>query len=77
MKYLLIILLISIQLVSHAQLTRPVCDVVTDLPNGFTYTGFIIQDEVSSLSLVQDYQMRFEITKDSPTGTVLYSELSF
>jgi len=74
MKNLLTMILVCFQLVAYTQLIRPDCDAVTSIPNSFTYTGFIIHDQVSSLSLVQDYQMRFEITTDSPQGNVVYSE---
>lgn len=64
----------SFHLAVFAQLTRPDCDAVASIPSSFTYTGFIIHDQVSALSLVQDYQMRFDITVDSPQGDVVYSE---
>lgn len=73
MKNLLIILFVFFQLIAHAQLNRPDCDAVSSIPNAFTYTGFIIHDEVSNFSLVQDYQMKFEITTGAPQGNIVYS----
>ncbi len=60
----------------QAQIIRPVCDDISQIPSVFTYSGFIIQDELTAIGIAQDFSLRFTITKGSPGGEELFTQNS-
>lgn len=55
---------------------KPICDEVMEIPYTFSYSGFIIQDNVGQVDN-NDFQIKIEITEDSPAGNLLLSEIHF
>lgn len=53
---------------------RPVCDEIVHLPYAFNYNGFIMMDETGGVRLVEDLQLRIDISEDTPQGQVIFSE---
>ena len=68
------ILFFSINLPSQ-NIVKPVCDETMEIPYSFSYSGFILFENETGISQPGNFfEMRVDITEESPIGSIVYSE---
>lgn len=76
MKNIITIILLGWTFLIHGQIeTRPVCDDGLMLPYVFSYTGFIIQDQIIQENVDQGFQLRITISEGEPAGQAIFSDI--
>ncbi len=73
-RLLFFVCLLSFLSTNAQKVIRPVCDEVNAIPYSFTYTGFIILDDISQLNINQGLSLRLQVVSSNPQGEVLLSE---